>query len=158
MHFFDESFWLAVSFIVFIYLSYRPVKKAILRSLDAKIEEVKKQVTEAEIIRKDAEDILTKIKIEITNLDQKRAQIIANSKLEADQIAAQHSIQMQAVIDSRKINALNLIEINKKNACDKIKKDFIALTTKLVTDYMHESNNNNCSDVQIFQSLTHQKQ
>lgn len=158
MHFIDESFWLAISFIIFIYLSYRPIKRAILKSLDAKIEEVKKQVTEAEIIKQNAAALLAKVTDEISNLDQKRQQIINDSKIEAEQIASQRSAQMEITINSIKADALNLIEINKQKACDKIKKDFVVLSTKLVTEYLQESNNNNCSDVQIFQSLLARKQ
>ena len=40
IHFFDESFVIAVCFIIFIYLAYRPVKKAIIASLDARINEI----------------------------------------------------------------------------------------------------------------------
>ena len=41
MHFFDENFWIAVSFVIFLYFAYKPIKKAIINSLDAKINEIK---------------------------------------------------------------------------------------------------------------------
>ena len=51
MHFFDASFVIAVCFVIFIYLAYRPVKKAILASLDARINEIKEKLSQAERLK-----------------------------------------------------------------------------------------------------------
>ena len=48
MQFFDEKFWIAISFLIFLYLVYKPIKNIILKSLDDQITLVKKQVLEAQ--------------------------------------------------------------------------------------------------------------
>ena len=51
VHFFDESLVIAICFIIFIYLAYRPIKKAIVASLDARIDEIKTKLTETEALK-----------------------------------------------------------------------------------------------------------
>ena len=61
MHFFDESFVVAVCFVIFVYLAYRPIKKAIIASLDARIEEIKQKLAQAEKLKADAKSLLDKV-------------------------------------------------------------------------------------------------
>ena len=43
----SESFWVAVAFAIFIALSYKKSKEIIIKSLDKRIEEIKKRIDEA---------------------------------------------------------------------------------------------------------------
>lgn len=53
----DQPAWLAIGFIVFIYFAYRPIRNAILTSLDAKIARISQDVEEARSLPKEAEDL-----------------------------------------------------------------------------------------------------
>ena len=99
MHFLDESFWLAISFIIFAYLAYKPAKRAILNSLDAKIAQVKALVAEAENLKKDAAEILFKTQGEIKNLDNLRARILDTAKSDANLIAEARAAEMQEQLE-----------------------------------------------------------
>src|SRR4051812_20073947 len=68
MEFLDEKFWLAISFALFLYFAYRPIKKAILSSLDAKIEAIKNQVTEADKLREDARLLFDKAEGQLSQI------------------------------------------------------------------------------------------
>ncbi len=79
MNFLDESFWLAVSFVIFLYLVYRPAKKAILNSLDAKILEVQEKVLQAEKLKEDAALLFKHTNAQIKKLETLRSQMIEDS-------------------------------------------------------------------------------
>ena len=53
----DATIWVAISFIIFILLIYKPIKSQISKGLDQKINELKLQITEAENLKKEAEDL-----------------------------------------------------------------------------------------------------
>ena len=70
--FLDESFVVAVCFIIFIYLAYRPVRKAIVASLDARIEEIKAKLAETEKVKKDAKLLLEEIEQEMGSFEERK--------------------------------------------------------------------------------------
>ena len=149
MHFLDESFWLAVSFIIFAYLAYKPAKRAILNSLDAKITQVKALVMEAENLKKDAASILLKTQDEIKNLNNIRVQILATARSDANLIAEARAAEMQEQLEQKKKDALESINQQQINTYNNIKQDFARLTMKLAEEYLKETDNNNSSDIEI---------
>jgi F-type H+-transporting ATPase subunit b len=157
MHFFDESFWLAISFIIFVYLAYKPVKNSILKSLDSKIDEIKMRVQEAENLKIEASALLEKTKNEIRNLDNLKIKILNEATEQAKIVADKRSEEINLLLDQRKIEALNSIEYQKTQSCLTISAEFAALTTKLAAEYFKESNNNNSSDTEIAQNFIKSK-
>lgn len=153
MHFLDESFWLAISFIIFAYLAYKPAKRAILNSLDAKIAQVKALVAEAENLKKDAAEILFKTQGEIKNLDNLRARILDTAKSDANLIAEARAAEMQEQLEQKKKDALESINQQQINTYNNIKQDFARLTLKLAEEYLKETDNNNSSDIEIAENL-----
>ena len=149
MHFLDESFWLALSFIIFIYFAYKPVKRAILNSLDAKVAEVKALVLEAENLKQDAASLLLKTQTEIKNLGNLRDDILNNARSDAKKLAEIRSTEMEELIERKKSDAIDSINQQQIKAYNNIKQDFAGLTIKLVKEYLKESSNNNSSDVEI---------
>ena len=43
----DAKFWTAVAFVIFILVTYRPVKKILLKALDEKITSIKNKINDA---------------------------------------------------------------------------------------------------------------
>ena len=54
----DATIWVAISFFIFLVLIFKPIKSQISSGLDQKIDELKSQITEAENLKKEAEDLL----------------------------------------------------------------------------------------------------
>ena len=53
----DSTLWVAVSFIIFLMLIYRPLKTMIIENLDKKIIELKSHLDESKKLKKEAEDL-----------------------------------------------------------------------------------------------------
>ncbi len=53
----DASFWVAVSFVIFILLIFNPLKTQLSKSLDNKVVELQKSIQDAKQLKKDAEII-----------------------------------------------------------------------------------------------------
>ena len=79
-HFFNESFVLALCFIAFAYLAYKPIKNALLNALDRKISEIKTKLIETDKLKNDAQKLLKETQKEMDEFDQKKAEMIKNAK------------------------------------------------------------------------------
>ena len=89
----DATLWVAISFIIFIILVFKPLKNIMLASLDNKILELKSQLEESKKLKEDAEKIFaeqnqkyeeTLIKIKKLNEDAIYESKIIKKKIEQD--------------------------------------------------------------------------
>tara|TARA_Y100000590_G_C15638616_1_gene984017 strand:- start:10 stop:495 length:486 start_codon:yes stop_codon:yes gene_type:complete len=100
----DPQFWVFVAFIIFIAAVFNPIKKILVKSLDTKIDDIKKSIDEAEQLKNEAQVTLSEIKkrqnevskeIELINSEAKEKIIniekIAHEKLQ-EQIEKRNSI------------------------------------------------------------------
>ena len=89
----DATLWVAISFIIFIILVFKPLKKMMLTSLDNKILELKSHLEESKKLKEDAEKLFaeqnkkyeeTLIKIKKLNEDAIYESKIIKKKIEED--------------------------------------------------------------------------
>ena len=58
----DPQFWVFVAFIIFLGVIFNPVRKLLTTGLDSKIQEIKNHIEEAEKLKNDTQQTLSKIK------------------------------------------------------------------------------------------------
>ena len=89
----DSTLWVAISFVIFIILVFKPLKNMMLVSLDSKITELKSQLEESQKLKEDAEKLFaeqnkkyeeTLIKIKKLNEDAIYESKIIKKKIEED--------------------------------------------------------------------------
>ena len=157
MHLLDERFWLAISFLIFIYFAYRPIKKAILNSLDAKISAVKTQIIEAENLKKEAKLLLEKAQIQMHNVEVLREEMLHDAKVQTNQFIEEGSDAIETLLQRKRAEAIDAIEHKKLQACSKIQSEFSATVIKTVTEYFKLSENQSLSDIEIVKNLINKK-
>ncbi len=89
----NATLWVAISFVIFVILVFKPLKNMMLTSLDTKIAELKLQLEESKKIKEDAEKLFTEqnkkyeetlIKIKKLNDDAVYESKIIKKKIEED--------------------------------------------------------------------------
>ena len=89
----NATLWVAISFIIFVFLVFNPIKNMMLTNLDNKIVELKSQLNESKKLKEDAEKLLTEqnkkyketlIKIKKINEDAIYESKIIKKKVEED--------------------------------------------------------------------------
>ena len=89
----NATLWVAISFIIFVFLVFKPIKNMMLTNLDNKIAELKSQLSESKKLKEDAEKLLTEhnkkyketlIKIKKINEDAIYESKIIKKKVEED--------------------------------------------------------------------------
>ena len=151
MHFFDESFVVAVCFVIFIYLAYRPVKKAIIASLDARIEEIKQKLTQAEKLKADAKSLLDKVEKELGDFEVRKKDILESAQNSIERLVETRNKELSLLLARKKDSAIKAIDNEREKASDKLRSEFTETVLKLVKTYLTQTKNNDVSDQEIIE-------
>ena len=149
INFFDESLVVAICFIIFMYLAYRPVKKAIMSSLDARIKEIKEKLAETEQIKKDAKELLDEIKQEMESFEESKKSIVESSKKSTARLLETKSKEMDLMLSRTKDSATKYIDHQRVKAVDAMRAEFTESVLNIVRTYLVETKNNSVSDEEI---------
>ncbi len=149
MHFFNENFIVALCFIIFVYFAYRPIKKAINASLDARIKEIKNKLDEAEKIKKDAKLLLNEIEQEMQSFNHKKKSILKNAENSTQRLVQMKIKEMDLLLSRKKDSAIKSIETQKIKATVAMKAEFTEGVINTVRAYLVKTKNNSVSDEEI---------
>ena len=151
MHFFDESFVVAVCFVIFIYLAYRPVKKAIIASLDARIEEIKQKLAQAEKLKADAKSLLDKVEKELGDFEVRKKDILESAQNSIERLVEKRNKELSLLLARKKDSAIKAIDNEREKASDILRSEFTETVLKLVKTYLTQTKNNDVSDQEIIE-------
>jgi len=149
MHFIDEKFWIAVSFVIFLYFAYRPLRKALVSTLDAKILEIKKQLEEAVKLRSEAAALLQEVTLEVDKFSDKKNELVESSKKSSDHLMHIREKELESILMRKKKLAIQSIENHKIKASEEMVSGFTDSVFGLVRQYLSESQNNSTSDKEL---------
>jgi F-type H+-transporting ATPase subunit b len=153
MHSLDESFIIAICFVIFIYLAYRPVKKAIVSSLDKKIDEIKSKLTETENIKKEAKLLLEEIKQEMEHFEEQKKSILNSADISTKRLIELRTKEMELLLSKKKDSVIKSINNKKNKASEQMRIELTNAVLKTVTSYLTETKNNSVSDQKIISNL-----
>lgn len=145
----DESFWVAIGFFVFLYFAYRPIRKAIVNSLDARINEIKENLAETERLKAEAKSLLDEVQKEMDNFQKYREQVLDNAKISTERLVETRSKEMDLFLARKSESAIGVIEHEKTKILDQLKNEFTDQVISIVRTYMVKSKNNDVSDKEI---------
>ena len=94
----DPTFWVAVAFVVFVVLVFKPIKGALIGGLDAKITEIRQEVEEAEKLREEAQSLLANYQRQQRQAIQDAEAIVARAKEEAERHRAEADEAMKDMV------------------------------------------------------------
>ena len=136
----DATFWVAISFFIFIaVLVYLKVPNKVNLSLVGKINEIKKELNEAEKLKQEAKIILSDYekKIDKSTLESKK--IIDIAKTESEKNIIESTKKFHLVIEERKKNVDQKIVQMKENALKDIKKASVLIAIEAVKNLIENS-------------------
>ncbi len=153
MHFCDEAFWVAICFFVFVYLTYKPIRRIILSSLDARIKEIKNKLMEAEKLKQDAKILLEEINKEMEHFEQHRKHIIDSAKESTAKMVEIRATEIDSILSRKRDSTVKEIENKKSQAFQELSNEFTDLVDKIVHNYLRESDNNKLTQEEIINNF-----
>ena len=136
----DAAFWTTVSFFIFCGgLIYLKVPQKINNSLTNQINEIKKEIDEAEKIKVETKNLLSNYENKIDKSIKETKTIINNAKKDCEKIILEKTEKFHQLMENRKRNAEQKIAQMKENALSDIKNISIKISIQTVKNLIKNS-------------------
>lgn len=116
----DPTFWVAVSFVVFVALMVKPSRK-MLAALDARASRIKAQIEEAQKLREDAQHLLAEYQRKQRQAIEEAGQILAHARAEATRHREQTAQALEVALKRRERQALDRIAQAEAQAVEEVR-------------------------------------
>ena len=137
---FDATFWVAVSFFIFFGgLVYLKVPQKIDNALNNKINEIKKELEEAEKLKDEAKNLLSDYEKKIDKSKKETKEIINAAKKESEKTIIEQTRKFHQIIEDRKKNAEQKIIQMKENALKDVKNLSVKIAVESVEKIIKNS-------------------
>ena len=136
----DATFWVAVSFFIFLGgLIYLKVPQKINDSLTNQINDIKKELNEAEKLKVEAKNLLSDYENKIDKSKKETKLIIDAAKKNSEKNILDRTNKFHKMIEDKKRNAEIKIAQMKENALKDIKKATVVIAIKAVKNLIENS-------------------
>lgn len=138
----DPSFWVAVSFVIFVVLAWRPMKKAIAGALDERADKICRDLDEAVKLREEAQALLASYKRRQRDAENEVEEMLKNAKHEAERMREQAGRELEEMLKRREQQALDRIARAEADAVADVRRMAvelaIAATRRLLAENISE--------------------
>ena len=150
----DPQFWVAIAFIIFIIAIFNPVRKILTSSLDAKINEIKVSIEEAENLKNETQVILSEIKKRQNEVELEIKDIHAKSKETIKNLDSQAQKKLSEQIAKRELVAKAKIDQMLRDANISIQHHITRTSIEAAVKLLEKKLNQEEKQVLINQSIT----
>ena len=136
----DATFWVAVSFFIFFgVLIYLKVPQKISNSLTDQINQIKKELDEAEKLKIEAKNLLSNYENKIDKSKKETREIINLAKKDSEKTILEITKKFHQIIENKKKNAEQKIVQMKENALKDIKNISVKVSMEAVEHLIKKS-------------------
>ena len=129
----DATFWVAVSFIIFcVVLIYLKMPQKINNLLITQINEIKKEINEAEKLKVEAKNLLSNYEDKIEKSKKEVQKIINISRKKSEDLILEKTQKLHQSIEEKKKSTEQKILQMKENALKDIKNNSVKITIEAV--------------------------
>ena len=154
----DATFWVAISFFIFVAgLIYLKVPQKVNSSLINQINEIKKELNEAEKLKVEAKNLLSNYENKIDKSKKESKEIIERAKSDSEKSIIEKTKKFHQMVDERKKNTEQKIHQMKENALKDIKNASIKVSIETVEHLIKNSIDKNKLEKLYIKSLEETK-
>ena len=136
----DATFWIAISFFIFFaILIYLKVPQKINNSLTDKINEIQKELEEAEKLKEEAKNLFADYENKIDKSKKETKEIIDSAKKESEKTIIEKTEKFHQIIEKRKKSTEQKIFQMKENALKDIKNISVKISMETVENLIKNS-------------------
>tara|TARA_B100000029_G_scaffold301288_1_gene294215 strand:+ start:2269 stop:2766 length:498 start_codon:yes stop_codon:yes gene_type:complete len=154
----DATFWVAISFFIFFgALIYLKIPQKINNLLNNQIDQIKKELKEAEKLKIEAKNLLSDYENKIDKSKKEALAIIQSAKKDSEKMIVEKTQKFHQIIEDRKKNTENKISLMKQNALNEIRNISIKISMEVVENLIKNSIDKNKLEKIYEQSLDQTK-
>ena len=136
----DATFWVAVSFVIFIILLiYFKIPSKIKSSLNESIFLIRKQIEDAEKLRDEANNILSDSEKKLSNSKKEIQNMITQANKASEKLIIKTNSDFHKIMDNRKKDAERKISQMKEQVKSDIKNASVKIAIESVSDLLKNS-------------------
>ena len=136
----DANFWVAISFFIFCgVLVYLKVPQKINNSVTDKINEIQKELEEAEKLKEEAKNLFAGYENKIDKSKKETKEIIDSAKKESEKAIIEKTKKFHQIIEERKKSTEQKIVQMKENALKDIKNISVKISIEVVKNLIKNS-------------------
>ena len=106
---FDETFWVAAAFVLFVGLMFRPAGRKITGALDSRAEKIRGELDEAVRLREEAQALLARYRRQQNEAAKQTEEMLAHARDEAERYAVHAADAVEAALERRESQAVDRI-------------------------------------------------
>jgi len=154
----DATFWVAVSFFIFFgILIYLKIPQKINNVLIEKIDEVKKELNEAEKLKFEAKNLLSNYENKIDKSKKETQEILNSAKKDSEKNILEKTKKFHQLIENKKKNTEQKIAQMKEKAIKDIKHTSVKISVEAVEHLIKNSIDKNKIEKLYLESLEEAK-
>ena len=136
----DATFWVSIAFFIFIGgLIYLKIPQKINTSLIGKIDEIKKELNEAEKLKIESKNLLSNYENKIDKSKKEVREIINSAKKDSEKMIVEKTQKFHRIMEDRRKNAEQKINLMKENALKDIKNISVKISMEAVEHLIKNS-------------------
>ena len=136
----DATFWVAISFFIFLgILIYLKIPQKINSSLSKQINEIKKELDEAEKLKVEAKNLLSNYEDKIDKSKKEEIKIINLAKKDSEKMIIEKTQKFHQIIEDKKKVTEQKITLMKENALKDIKNISVKISIEAVESLINNS-------------------
>ncbi len=149
----DPSFWVAVSFVVFIALVYKPVGNLIVDALDKRTLRIKNELGEALRLKEEAQALLASYQRKQKEMAEDAESIVAEAEAEAKRIAKESEQELDLALNKRVELAMQKIAAYEASVVQQVKDNSVDIAISTVRSIVMDTLNKEASEELIGKAI-----
>jgi F-type H+-transporting ATPase subunit b len=154
----DEKAWVALSFFIFIIAIYKPLSKLINANLDARSEQIKRDLQEAKELKEQAQNLLESFRKKHAKAEKEIEELIAATEHQSKIMLEDAQKNLDIILKNRKQQFLKKIANNENSAIKELSKKTIDNVIQAATTAIAANINDDLNQYLIDDSIAQIKQ
>ena len=134
----EPEFWVAIAFVIFVVLMVWKARKAFTDPLDQRAATIRKQIDDAETLRREAQAMLADYQKRQSEAYKEAEGIIAQAKAEAERMKVKAQAELETAIKLRERQALDRIAQAEAKAMAEVRSTAVDAAISATRTLLHE--------------------
>lgn len=139
------SLWVALSFVLFAVFAFKMGRKSVLGGLDARIDEVKSEIDNAERLRVEAQELLAQYQRKQRDTEKEAGDMVKRAKEQAKLLRKTAETDLSELMDRREVQLTERLRRLEESAIAEIQNHAadlaVAATTEMIIQTLDEKTN-----------------
>ena len=149
----DTGLWVAISFAVFAFIAFKLGRNSVIGGLDARINEVKSEIENAERLRVEAQELLAQYQRKQRDAEKEAKELVSHAKDQAKQLQKTAETDLSELMARREAQLTERLRRLEENAITEIRNHAadlaVAATTEMIIQTLDEKTNESLNEDSI---------